>query len=490
MSSRIISIGNNPVNSLGANVRIQILSDLKEAASDPGIQAVILIGSSSSSSSGHNKNVFSAGADIREFQKSPKDDIGSSDEVPSLVDLCNFVENGLGNKPVVAAVRGYALGGGMELALACDYRVVDHSAKFGLPEVNIGLIPGAGGTQRLPRLTTLEFALDVISSGRTVRVKEALKVGLVDAVVNKGQALEDIAIEWANWAAQLASLSSNALSGRKLGNRKVKSSVNIHASIPFLSSICQSTANRLPSVAAGGEAKQMVVEAIKASFQAKSFQDGCAVEEELFWKLLLHSEQGRARRHAFFAERLAQQRPITHKLPSAPKKVVVGKESVGVIGAGTMGTGIAISFLRAGYPRVCLLDVNENGLSRGYAMIKKVIQGDVKKGRLSSVIAEDIVKNRLVASTKYDALNRCDIVIEAVFENLDLKKRVFSTLDNVVLNHEALLLTNTSTLDVDIIAEAIRPNRREFFLGMHFFRYVNLIYWLASRFYINNFINV
>ena len=463
---RTIYIGDNPVNSLGSKVRTKILHELREAALDADVKAVILIGSSD-----NKKEIFSAGADIREFQKSPEENIGSSEEVPSLVDLCNFVEGGLGKKPIVAAVRGFALGGGMELALACDYRVADKTAKFGLPEVNIGLIPGAGGTQRLPRLTSLEFALDVICTGRTVRIREAVNVGLVDAVTVNGQTLEECAIQWASWAAQLASLSSSsALSERKIRKRKVVSNVNKDASIQFLSSICQNFTNKIPSVAAGGEAKQVAVEAIKASFATKNFEDGCSVEDELFWKLLLHSEQGRARRHAFFAERLAQQRPVIYKAPIAPKKVFVGKECVGVIGAGTMGTGIAISFLRAGYPRVCLLDVNEKGLARGCTMVRKVIQDDVKKGRLSPSVAEDIVNRRLLSSSSYDSLKNCEVIVEAVFENLELKKKVFATLDDIVLNKEALLLTNTSTLDVDMIAEALHPSRREFCLGMHFFR--------------------
>jgi len=395
--------------------------------------------------------------------------VESSEDVPSLVDLCTAVESA--SKPVVAAIRGFALGGGMELALACDYRIADFTASFGLPEVNIGLIPGAGGTQRLPRLTSLEFALEMVTTGRNVKAKQGMEVGLVDAMPNANETLEECAVRWAKWAA----LFPNSDHRRTVKHGVVTSTTNPKADTAFLLRICDEAAGQIPSARKGGEAKQAAVNAIRAACRADAFIEGCAVEEQLFWDLLLDSDQGRALRHAFFAERAAQQRPISRMLPVLSGKAIVGKECVGVIGAGTMGSGIATSFLRAGYPKVILLDVKEEGLARGVAMIKATIQGDVKKGRMKAVVAGDVLKNRLIATQSYDDLKSCDVIVEAVFESLKLKKSVFKTLDQVVKNKKALLLTNTSTLDINAIAESLSVDRRQYCLGMHFFSPAHLM---------------
>ena len=446
---------NNPVNSLGGKVRTRLLNQLKEACANESIKAIVI--------TGRGQRFFSAGADIREFQKSKSDIDGTEGDVPSLVDLCNFIE--ASPKPIVAGVRGFALGGGMEVSLACDYRVSDRSAKFGLPEVNIGLIPGAGGTQRLPRLTNVEFALNMICSGRMVGLKEGCKVGLIDGTSKSNESVIDCAIRWATWAAQFPNMSH-----RKLFRQRVSSEKNPNASGAFLAAICDEAAGKLPAVKAGGEAKQAAVKAIRAACISKDLHAGCAVEEEIFFDLLMNSSQGRARRHVFFSERSSQQRSVYQQNYSVPKVVDVGMEDVGVIGAGTMGTGIAISFLRAGYPRVFLLDVNEKGLARGTSIVTKAIQGDVRKKRMKPDVAQEIIQKRLRPTQSYDDLSSCGIVIEAVFENMKLKKTVFSTLDKKVIKKDALLLSNTSTLDVDAIAETLPPSRRQYCLGMHFFR--------------------
>lgn len=447
-------IRSNPVNSLGAKVRTKLVQELNAACADPDVSAIIIFGA--------GDKIFSAGADIREFQQ--QSNIESSEDVPSLVDLCTVVESA--SKPVIAAIRGFALGGGMELALACDYRIADSTASFGLPEVNIGLIPGAGGTQRLPRLTSLEFALEMITLGRNVNLRKGLEVGLVDAAPNANESLEECAIRWAKWSALLP----NSDHRKAVKHGPVTSTTNPKADTGFLLKICDETAGKLPSVRKGGEAKQAAVNAIRAACRANDFIEGCAVEEQLFWDLLLDSEQGRALRHAFFSERAAQQRRISRVSPVLAGKAFVGKECVGVIGAGTMGSGIAISFLRAGYPKVVLLDVKADGLARGVAMIKKTIQGDVQRGRMKAVVASAVLKDRLVATESYEDLKSCDVVIEAVFESLKLKKSVFTTLDQVVENKKALLLSNTSTLDINAIAESLSVDRRQYCLGMHFFR--------------------
>ena len=445
----------NPVNPLGAQTRLHLARSLRSALDDDTVTSILLTGGGSGAN-------FSAGADIREFSL-PATEVTSAttvgeDVIPSLVDLCNLVERS--SKPVIAAISGACLGGGLELALSCHYRVCLPKSKLGLPEVNIGLIPGAGGTQRLPRLCDLGWSLQAITTGRMVGAAEARRVGLVDAVAD--ESLLDCATRWAAYGEIMPT------TGRMLSRRQVR------GDRAALTALCDKAAKKLPRVEKGGEAVQAAVQAIRASFTPydATFEGGMATESEIFTKLLVESGQGRARRHAFFAERAAQS-PSSGKPSAAVAAAVKGmlsnpsKTAVGVIGAGTMGSGIALTFLRAGYSPVALIDNNDKGLERGVALIQKLIQGDVAKRRLSPKAAQ-AMGAALVPSTDLAALGKCKFIVEAAFESLEIKKGIFAKLDAIAAS-DAYLCSNTSTLDIDAIASALSPARRPYCAGMHFF---------------------
>ncbi|KAL7553965.1 hypothetical protein ACHAWF_018079 [Thalassiosira exigua] len=455
----------NPVNALGAPVRKYLDDALRAASNDPSVAAVILVGRPD------GKGAFSAGADIKEFSGSSGDGGDGSGNaggvttsepggIPTLEDLARIIERS--PKPIVAALTGACLGGGMELALAAQHRVADGTLKYGLPEVKIGLIPGAGGTQRLPRLCGVRHALDVVVRGRIDgSAEEGLTRGFLDGVAKDGESIVECASRWAAWAVLLPPTS---LESRRLCLRSVppdREGVDN-------GDMCDFASQSLPPEERGGESARACLEAIRASFELSSFDEGMEVEKALFNDLLYHSLQGRAYRHIFFAERSSSSAPS-----SGRKKIVVhplakGKGTVGVIGAGTMGRGIAISFLRAGFGPVTLVDVNPKGLAAGVKYIHSVLEGEVKRGRLSPTKAKAMA-SRLKSSADLSSLAACDLVVEAVFENLKVKRDIFSKLNAIVEKKEALLLSNTSTLDVDAIASALSPERRGFCAGMHFF---------------------
>uniref|UniRef100_A0A7S4VVX6 Enoyl-CoA hydratase n=2 Tax=Ditylum brightwellii TaxID=49249 RepID=A0A7S4VVX6_9STRA len=452
-----ISVGKNKgVNPLGKSTRRHIFSSLQSALSNPAVTAIVLTG-------GYKSKHFSAGADIAEFGKSDSN-VGGDEEVPSLTSICNAIEQS--TKPVVCAIRGVALGGGFEIVLSSHYRVADKSSKFGLPEVNIGLIPGAGGTQRLPRLIGVKRACDIILSGRMMNVKEALDLGVIDAaVVNNKESVEECAIRWAEYAAALGNIKS-----RQLCHAVVNKGGS--ADIAKNHKICDAIAKKLPPKHKGGIAAHSAISAIRASFSKPSFEEGMAVEEELFWDLLLTSQQGRGLRHAFFADRLARNTSGGGKNLKFPPRIEsllktkVG--GVGVIGAGTMGSGIALSLLRANYSPVYLVDNSEEGLKRGASLIKSLLQTDVSKKRITTEQASKISES-LIPTTNMQDLSACVLVIEAVFEKLSLKQSIFSKLSSIV-SDDTLLLSNTSTLDLNAIASSIPPNKnRARCAGMHFF---------------------
>lgn len=465
MTVKIISIkspnskSSNPFNPLSRETRIHLFNALKEAIQTPEITSIILYGGSN----------FSAGADITEFQpqkdKSAKDAIESSEDVPSLTDLAQQIESS--TKPIVAALTGVALGGGCELALACHFRVALNNCKMGLPEVKIGLIPGAGGTQRLPRLTKdIPWCLDVITSGRMVGMEEAKRKGVVDDVV-QGTDILDVAKKWAKFG----ELMGTDLAFRKTSNKRVFAEDDAlgrtHAQ-----NICDQFQRKLPRKERGGESLQAAVVAVRASFEQTNFEKSMKVESDLFWDLLLNSKQGRGLRHAFFAER-AIDKGSTKLLNGPVAQALLHPQNdvyVGVIGAGTMGSGIAINFLRAGY-KVILVDNNEKGLERGASTISQVMQQDVKKKRISAERAKSILAHNFFTTVDMSHGNfcKCVLVVEAVFENLDIKRAIFRQLDQVILNPQALLLSNTSTLNIDSIASALSPKRRAYCAGMHFF---------------------
>jgi 3-hydroxyacyl-CoA dehydrogenase/enoyl-CoA hydratase/carnithine racemase len=450
----------NPFNPLSRETRLHLSKALQLAIQTPDITSIILYGGSN----------FSAGADITEFQpkqnQSAKDAIASSEDVPSLTDLAQLIESS--PKPIVAALTGVALGGGCELALACHFRVALKNCNLGLPEVKIGLIPGAGGTQRLPRLTNdVAWCLDVITSGRMVGMEEARRKGVVDDVIHSTDIL-DVAKKWATFGETMG----KDLAFRKCSNMRVFAEDD---SLGFTRAqkICDSFQRKIPPKDRGGESLHAAVAAVRASFEQPDFEQSMGIESDLFWDLLLHSKQGRGLRHAFFAERAVAKGSSTYLNGSIAQALNQPQNNdvyIGVVGAGTMGSGIAINFLRAGY-KVILVDNNAKGLERGASTISQVLQQDVKKKRMSADRAKSILTQNFSTTTDMSQgqFCKCIVVVEAVFENLEIKQAIFRQLDQVILNPQALLLSNTSTLNIDSIASALSPKRRAYCAGMHFF---------------------
>lgn len=417
-----ITIDNPPVNALGADVRAGLAQAIAAAAEDGSVSAVIVTGSG---------KLFSAGADISEFGKPLAD--------PQLPDVLAAIE--ACPKPVIAAINGTALGGGLEIALACHFRVALASAKLGLPEVKLGILPGAGGTQRLPRLVGVEAALKMIVSGDPVSASAAAASGLVDSVVESDEDLFDAAAAFAGSPARPTS--ARAVSG------------DATSADAFFA------AN--PRLFRGLTAPLACVEAVKAA-ATQPLAEGLATERRLFLELV-SGEQSQALRHAFFAERSAAR---IEDLPKDIAKRPINR--VGVIGAGTMGGGIAMNFLSAGLP-VTMVETCAEALERGAALIRKNYEATAAKGRLTAAQVEAAMA-LLTPTLEFGALGECDLVIEAVYENMEVKKQVFGRLD-AVARPGAILASNTSYLDVDAIAAC--TSRPEDVLGMHFFSPANVM---------------
>ncbi|MDX1803493.1 MAG: 3-hydroxyacyl-CoA dehydrogenase NAD-binding domain-containing protein [Alcanivorax sp.] len=429
----IIRIDYPPVNALGHGVRTGLQSCLREAMADDSLQAVIVIGEG---------KTFPAGADIREFGKPP--------QPPSLPDVINEYE--ASDKLVVAAIHGTALGGGLEVALGCDYRVALDSARLGLPEVNLGLLPGAGGTQRLPRLVGARQALDMIVGGKPVKAAQARELGLVDDVVS-GDLLDGALAFTRRLLADRAPL-------RRIRDMDVPGDTGAELFSEFEQSIARKQR--------GFKAPFSCIKAVQAAVELP-FDQGIERERELFCKLLISPESA-AQRHVFFAEREVAKVPGLDK--AIPKRDI---QSVAVIGAGTMGGGIAMNFANAGIP-VKLLEVKQDALDKGLAIIRRNYQNTAKKGRISAEQVEQ--RMALIQPTlSYDELGDVDLVIEAVFENMDVKKAVFTELDRVC-KPGAILATNTSTLDVNRIAAF--TGRPQDVMGMHFFSPANVMRLLEN----------
>ena len=429
----IIRIDYPPVNALGHGVRTGLQACLREAMADDSLQAVIVIGAG---------KTFPAGADIREFGKPP--------QPPSLPDVINEYE--ASDKLVVAAIHGTALGGGLEVALGCDYRVALDSARLGLPEVNLGLLPGAGGTQRLPRLVGARQALDMIVGGKPVKAAQARELGLVDDVVS-GDLLDGALAFTRRLLADRAPL-------RRIRDMDVPGDTGAELFSEFEQSIARKQR--------GFKAPFSCIKAVQAAVELP-FDQGIERERELFCKLLISPESA-AQRHVFFAEREVAKVPGLDK--AIPKRDI---QSVAVIGAGTMGGGIAMNFANAGIP-VKLLEVKQDALDKGLAIIRRNYQNTAKKGRISAEQVEQ--RMALIQPTlSYDELGDVDLVIEAVFENMDVKKAVFTELDRVC-KPGAILATNTSTLDVNRIAAF--TGRPQDVMGMHFFSPANVMRLLEN----------
>lgn len=427
----ILRIANPPVNTLRTGVRAGLLDGLRAAAKE-GAKAIVIIGS------GRN---YSAGAEMTEF--------GKPRQPPSLPEVFDAIE---GSKvPVVAAIHGNALGGGLELALACHARVAAPGAQVGLPEVKRGFVPGAGGTQRLPRLIGLD-ALKIIVGGEPISAEQAVKLGFVDAVVTGD--LEKAAVEWAR-----------ANAGRQFTlarNRTDKIEGQDMAAF-------DAAVKPLLARTRGQESPKGCVEAVRAAF-TMPFEKGLEVEREQFNRLVA-GEQSQALRHIFFGEREAQRVP---DLPADTKPLPVNK--LVVIGGGTMGGGIAMSAANFGLP-VTIVETTEEALQKGLQRCEQNWQRSVTSGRLSQA---EVDKRRalLTGSTDFEGtVAQADLVIEAVFENMEVKKEVFARLDKAA-RPGVVLASNTSTLSIDEIASATK--RPELVVGMHFFSPANVMRLLEN----------
>jgi 3-hydroxyacyl-CoA dehydrogenase len=425
----VITMSNPPVNGLGFDLRREIVDGLSRAEADPEVSAVVLIGS---------PRAFSGGADIREFG-TPK-----STAEPNLNTVVRVVENAA--KPVVAAISGACMGGGLELAMACHFRVAAKGAQIALPEVKLGLMPGAGGTQRLPRLIGAEAALNMIVSGETVPSEKLAGTALFDEVVD-GDLL----------AAALA------FAGRIAGSRPLKRARDIKIGLPNAEGFFQFARNTVGAVAKNYPAPLKCIDAVAAAV-ALPFDEGVKLERELFLQLM-QSPESRALRHAFFAERAAA------KIPDVPEDTPLRKVAkVAVVGAGTMGSGITANFLTAGVP-VTLLEAKKEALDRGQAAIRGIYEASAKKGRLKPQQVEERMA-LLKPTQSYDDLKDADLVIEAVFEEIAVKEGVFRKLDETA-KQGAILASNTSTLDLNRIASFTK--RPADVIGTHFFSPANVM---------------
>ncbi|MGN8108410.1 3-hydroxyacyl-CoA dehydrogenase NAD-binding domain-containing protein [Paraburkholderia sp. 22098] len=426
----LVTIDHAPVNALSADVRRGLLAAIEAADSDPSVQAVLIVGA------GRN---FIAGADIREFGKPPVP--------PSLPDVCNRIE--ACTKPVIAAIHGAALGGGLEVALAAHYRLAVDGAKLGLPEVQLGLLPGAGGTQRTPRLIGAQAALDLMLSGRHANAQEALVLGLVDRLGSS----DDILAEGLAYVHEL-------LAGHA-PVRRTRDATALNDRAASLAAVATARAETAKK-SRGLFSPLKIVDAVEAAI-AQPFEDGLRRERQLFLECL-DSPQRAGLVHAFFAEREVLKAPETRD--TKPRAL----NAIGVVGGGTMGAGIAVAVLDAGLP-VTMIERDEASLARGRAHIEKVYDGLIAKGRMSAEKKAQLMA-RWTGSTSYDALADADLVIEAVFEDLSVKQAVFAELDRVC-KPGAVLATNTSYLDIDAIAASI--SRPADVIGLHFFSPANIM---------------
>ena len=428
----VLTLNSPPVNALSAPVRDGLAEGFRRAIADPAAKAILLI---------CDGKTFIAGADISEFGKMPSG--------ASLYDLQAIIENS--SKPTIAAIHGTALGGGLEVALTCNFRVAVPSARCGLPEVNIGLLPGAGGTQRLPRVVGAEKALEMVTSGQHVPAKACFEMGLVDGIVPEGS-LRAGAIAFA----QKLLAEKRPLRRVRDNDAKLEASRG-HPEI--FANFRAANAKRFR----GFLAPEYNIRCIEAAVNLP-FEEGLKAERELFRELVAGS-QSAAQRYVFFAERQVW------KVPDVPDDTsTIPVNSVGIIGAGTMGGGIAMNFANAGIP-VTIVETAQDALDRGLGVIRKNYENTAKRGRLS---IEDVEKRTALikGSLNMSDLANSDLVIEAVFENMDVKKEVFGKLDAIVKSG-AILATNTSALNIDEIASATR--RPEAVIGLHFFSPANVM---------------
>jgi 3-hydroxyacyl-CoA dehydrogenase len=425
----VITMKNPPVNALSVGLRTAIADGVDRATADESIRAVVIVGSGTA---------FCGGADVAEFG------LPAMFASPSLADLFALIENS--PKPVVAAINGLALGGGLELAMSCHYRVAAAAATLGLPEVKLGLLPGAGGTQRLPRLVGVERALNMIVSGNPVIARDLANTGLLDSTAD-GDVLP-AAVAFAE-----------RIIAEKLPLKKAR---DLKIDLPNAEAFVEFARGAVAPLAKNYPAPLKCIEAVEAAV-LRPFDEGMKIEGTLFIELL-NTPESKALRHAFFAMRAAA------KIPDVPSSTPLRAiKSVAVIGAGTMGGGIAMNFANAGIP-VTVLETSQAALDKGLNTVRKNYENTLKKGRLTQGEFDKRIK-QITGTLTYDDLKSADLVIEAVFEDMQVKQQVFEKLDQVA-KQGAILASNTSTLDVNEIADFTR--RPQDVIGLHFFSPANV----------------
>ncbi|PYN40080.1 MAG: 3-hydroxyacyl-CoA dehydrogenase, partial [Candidatus Rokuibacteriota bacterium] len=432
----VLTVDNPPVNALSQHVRKGLHDGIKQATADSGVQAIVIVCAG---------RTFIAGADITEFGKPPSE--------PSLHAVLDLIEGS--PKPVVSAIHGTALGGGLEVTLACHYRVGVKDARFGLPEVKLGLLPGAGGTQRLPRVVGVEKGLQMMVSGDPIGADEALRAGLIDEIVDG-----DLTTAGVAFAEKVLDEQRPLRKIRDLTDKIAAARSKPEIFAEFRKSVARQTR--------GFRAPESIVKAVEAAVSLP-FDQGIKRERELFVELL-NSAESKAQRYFFFAEREAA------KIPDVPADTPAKEiKKAAVIGAGTMGGGIAMNFANAGIP-VTVVEVAQEALDRGLGIVRKNYEATAARGRLTPADVEKRM-GLITGSVDFKAAADADIVIEAVFEEMPIKQEVFARLD-AICKADAVLATNTSTLDVDEIASATK--RPESVIGTHFFSPANVMRLLEN----------
>ena len=424
----VVTSNNPPVNALGAAVRQGLVAAIEQAEGDDAIKAVVIR---------CEGQTFFAGADITEFGKPPV--------MPWLPEVVDRIENC--SKPVVAAIHGTALGGGLEIALGCHYRVAVPSAKLGVPEVKLGLLPGAGGTQRLPRVAGVLKALEMVTGGGMIGAKEAHDIGLVDRLIEGD--LQQHAVAYAEEVKEIRPLPKSSERQDKVAGIDPQ----------VFADFRKANARKFR----GFDAPEANIKAVEAAV-AKPYADGVIDERKLFMELM-SGKQARAQQYFFFAERKAAK---IDGIPDDTKPRDIKR--VGVLGAGTMGGGISMNFLSAGIP-VTIVEMAQDALDRGTGVMRKNYEASAAKGRFTGEQVEQMM-GILKPTLDFDALADCDLIIEAVYENMDVKKEIFGRLDKIA-KPGAILASNTSYLNIDEIAAA--TSRPQDVVGLHFFSPANVM---------------
>jgi 3-hydroxyacyl-CoA dehydrogenase len=427
----VLTVNNPPVNALSQHVRQGLRDGVKQAAADGDVAAIVIVCAG---------RTFIAGADITEFGKPPKE--------PSLHEVLDLIESS--PKPVVAAIHGTALGGGLEVTLACHYRVGVKTARFGLPEVKLGILPGAGGTQRLPRVVGVPKALSMIVSGDPIGADEALKGGLIDAIVEGDLTTAGVAF-------------TEKIVAEKRPLKKIRDLDDKVAAVRGKPEVFAEFRKSVARQTRGFRAPENCIKAVEAAVNLP-FDQGLKRERELFQELIT-SPESKAQRYFFFSEREAA------KIPDVPADTPSREiKKAAVLGAGTMGGGIAMNFANAGIP-VTVVEVAQDVLDRGLGVVRKNYEATASRGRLTM---QDVEKRMglISGTTDWSKIADADIVVEAVFEEMPIKKEVFGKIDGIC-KPGAVLATNTSTLDVDEIASATK--RPDSVIGMHFFSPANVM---------------